>query len=75
MNAVVQYDLFKETTEEDVLKAELEALIESHHAVRKKAFSEIRALQKMVMDQQQELEYIKVKMGLACTVEPKEKKK
>ncbi len=67
----VQFDLFKETTDQDVLKAELEALKESHHAVRKRAFAELRGLQKIVMDQQNEIDYLKVKMGLACTVEQK----
>lgn len=69
MEAVIQFDLFKETTDSDVLKAEIEALKESHHAVRKRAFAELRGLQKLVMDQQQEIDYLKVKMGLACSLD------
>lgn len=71
MNAILQLDMFKETTSEDILKAELDALKESHHAVRKRAFGEIRALQKMVMDQQQEIDYLKVKLNLACPLPPR----
>lgn len=71
MNAIVQLDMFKETTSEDVLRAEVEALKESHHAVRKKAFGELRALQKMVLDQQEQIDYLKVKLNLACVVPPR----
>jgi hypothetical protein len=70
MNAVVQLDMFRETTEEDVLKAELVALSESHHAVRKSTFARIGALTKLVMDQQNEIDFLKVKLGLACPVQP-----
>lgn len=70
MNAVVQLDMFRETTEEDVLKAELAALEESHHAVRKSTFARIGALTKMVMDQQEQIDFLKVKLGLACSVQP-----
>ena len=68
MTAIVQLDMFKETTSEDILRAELEALKESHGAVRKRAFAEIRALQKMVMDQQEQIDYLKVKLNLACAL-------
>jgi bacterioferritin (cytochrome b1) len=71
MTAIVQLDMFKETTSEDILKAELEALKESHHAVRKKAFGELRALQKIVMDQQEQIDYLKVKLNLACPLPQK----
>lgn len=70
MNAVVQFDLFEETTKEDVLKAELAALEESHHAVRKSTFARIGALTKMVLDQQDQIDYLKVKLGLACAIQP-----
>jgi hypothetical protein len=69
MNAVVQLDMFRETTSEDVLKAELMALTESHHAVRKKLFGQVGALSKLVMDQQEQIDYLKVKLGLACQIE------
>lgn len=68
MSALVQLDMFKVTTSEDILKARIEALEASHHAVRKKVFPELRALQKVVMDQQQEIDYLKVKLNLACPV-------
>lgn len=68
MNALIQYDFFTETTDEDVLKAEISALKESHNAVRKKAFAQIGALTKIVLDQQNEIDFLKVKMGLACSV-------
>ena len=71
MQAIVQLDMFRETTELDVLKAEVEALKESHHAVRKRSFAELRALQKLVIDQQAELDYLKVKLNLACALERK----
>lgn len=69
MTAQVQFDLFEETTEQDVLKADLEELKQSHHAVRKKLFGNISSLSKMVLDQQAEIDFLKVKLGLACSVE------
>lgn len=68
MEAAIQYDLFKETTDVDVVKAELAALKESHHACRKKLFGLNAALTKMLLDQQNEIDYLKVQMGLACAV-------
>jgi hypothetical protein len=67
----IQFDLFKETTDVDLVKAELAALKESHHAVRRKLFAQNSALTKMILDQQNELDFIKVKMGLSCFVERK----
>lgn len=67
-DAVIQLDMFQETTETDVLKAEIAALKESHHAVRKKLFGQVGALQKMVLDQQEQIDYLKVKLNLACEV-------
>ena len=71
MNAVLQLDMFRETTPEDMLRAQFEALKESHHSVRKRAFAELRGLQKMIIEQQAEIDYLKVKMGLACAVNAK----
>ena len=69
MSATIQLDMFRETTESDVLKAELEALKESHHAVRKKSFAQLNALNKLVMDQQQEIDYLRMHLGLSCILE------
>ena len=69
MSAQVQLDMFQETTQEDLLRADLAELAQSHHAVRKKLFGQVSALSKMVIDQQQELDYLKVKLGLACPLE------
>lgn len=69
MTSHIQFDLFKETTLEDVREARFTALEESHHAVRKKAFAEIRALTKMVLKQQDEIDFLKVKIGLSCYIE------
>jgi hypothetical protein len=63
--------MFRETTDDDVLKAEVAALKESHHAVRKKSFAMINELTKIMLRQQEELDYIKVKMGLTCILERK----
>ena len=71
MDALIQLDMFKETTSEDILRADLEALKESHSAVRKKAFAEIRGLQKIVMDQQEQIDYLKIKLNLACALPKK----
>lgn len=68
MNTVVQLDFFQPTTDEDILKAEIAALRESHHAVRKKLFAQVGALQKMVLDQQEQIDYLKVQTGLACQI-------
>lgn len=69
MQALIQLDLFRETTTEDILKARVDALEASHHAVRKKAFAEIRGLTKIVLDQQEQIDYLKVKLNLACPIE------
>ena len=71
MSAKIQFDLFKETTPEDILRADLEALKESHHAVRKKLFGQVGALTKMIMDQQEEIDYLKVKLKLTCSLSDK----
>lgn len=63
--------MFKETTSEDILRAELAALKESHHAVRKRAFAEIGGLRKLLFDQQHEIDYLRVKLGLACALQPR----
>lgn len=68
MNAVVQLDMFVETKSEDMLRAELEALKASHDAVRRRCFAELRGLQKMALEQQAEIDYLKVKAGLACQI-------
>lgn len=69
MSAQVQLDLFQETTQEDILRADLAELTQSHHAVRKSTFARLGALSKLVMDQQAEIEFLKIKMGLACSLE------
>lgn len=69
MTAQVQLDFFKETTDQDVLKAEIEALKESHHAVRKNAFAQIGVLTKLLLDQQQEIEFLRMHAGLSCILE------
>jgi hypothetical protein len=68
MQPLIQFDMFKETTSEDILRAEVAALKESHHAVRKRAFAEIGGLRKLLFDQQHEIDYLKVKLGLACAM-------
>ena len=68
MSAQIQLDFFKETTTEDVMRADFAELSQSHHAVRRRTFAEIRALQKMIMDQQNEIDLLKMKAGLACIV-------
>lgn len=65
----IQCDLFRELSEVDVLRAELNAVKESADKVRKKAFAQIGGLTKMAMEQQAEIDYLKIKLGLACAVE------
>lgn len=69
MSAEIQYDLFETTTEKDVLRADLDELSQSHHAVRKKLFGQISSLSKMVLDQQQQIEFLLVKLNLACPLD------
>jgi len=69
MEPLIQFDMFKETTSEDVLRAELAALRESHHAVRKKCFAQLGELTKLYLRQQEELDYIKVKIGISCILD------
>lgn len=69
MQPLIQYDLFQETTDDDVQRAEIVALKDSLRGTQKKAFSEIRVLTKIVLDLQNEIDYLKVKMGLACSIE------
>jgi len=69
MSAQVQLDLFQETTTQDVMRADLDELAQSHHAVRKKLFGQLGTLSKMVLDQQQQIEYLMAKLNLACPLE------
>jgi len=71
MNVAVQTDFFHEVTSEDILRAELTALKESHHSVRKKLFAENAKLFKMYMEQQEEIAYLRMKMGLSCILDRK----
>ena len=71
MTAQIQLDIFRETTDTDVLRAEVMALKESHNAVRKRAFAEIGGLRKLVLEQQHEIDHLKVKLGLSCYVDIK----
>lgn len=72
MSAQVQLEFFKEITEVDVLKAEITALKESHNAVRKRVFAQQRDMTTMILRQQEELDYLKMKMGLSCILQSKE---
>ncbi len=65
MSVQVQLDLFRESKEEDMLKAEIDALKESHHAVRKKLFGQVGALSKLVIDQQEQIDFLKYQLNLA----------
>jgi len=76
MEPLIQFDMFKETTSEDILRAELAALKESHNKVRKSTFARLGELTKLYLRQQEELDFLKVKMGLSCIVErPRELEK
>lgn len=65
MSTAVQFDFFKETTEEDVLKAEISALKESHHSVRKKMFCQMGLLTRMLLDQKNEIDSLKHRLGIS----------
>lgn len=67
----VQFDLFKETTDVDIMKAEVNSLKESLGNVRRGIFARHNEMAKLIMAQQEELDFLKVKLGLACVVEPK----
>lgn len=69
MTAQIQLDFFKETTDDDVLRAELAALKDSHDKVRRRAFAQIGTLTKMLLDQQQEIDFLKMHAGLCCALE------
>ncbi len=68
MTAQIQYDLFRETTDTDLLQGEISSLKESQDKVRRKLFAQNGAMLKMIMQQQEEIEYIKVRLGLSCYV-------
>jgi hypothetical protein len=68
MTAQIQYDLFRETTDTDLLQGEISSLKESHHAVRRKLFGQQSEMMKMIMRQQEELDFLKVQLGLSCYV-------
>ena len=72
MSEKIQLDMFRETSDGDVLQAELVALKESHNAVRKKCFAQMGQMMKLILSQQEELDFIKVKMGLSCILEKKD---
>jgi hypothetical protein len=69
MSAQIQLDFFYETTQEDIQKAEINSLKESLRATQKKAFAEIRTLSKMVVEQQERLDFLMIKLNLACPLE------
>lgn len=71
MSELEQLDMFHE----DALLTELSNIKESHHAVRKRLFAELKDLNnqqkemmKLIIRQQDELDYLRVKMGLSCFV-------
>lgn len=66
MGIQVQFDLFKETTDVDVMKAEIEHLKESIGNVRRGIFARHNEMAKLIISQQEELDFLKVKLGLAC---------
>jgi len=71
MTAQIQLDMFRENTETDLLQAKFEALAESQGKCRRKLFAQNGAMMKMILQQQEELDYIKMKMGLSCILEKK----
>jgi hypothetical protein len=71
MTAQIQLDMFRETTETDVVMTEVTAMKESNDKVRRKLFAQNGAMMKMILQQQEELDYIKMKMGLSCILEQK----
>lgn len=68
MAVQVQFDLFKETTDVDIMKAEVESLKESLGNVRRGIFARHNEMAKLILAQQEELDFLKVKLGLACEV-------
>lgn len=68
MAVQVQFDLFKETTDVDIMKAEMESLKESLGNVRRGIFARHNEMAKLILAQQEELDFLKVKLGLACEV-------
>jgi len=72
MTAQIQLDMFRETTETDVVMTEVTAMKESNDKVRRKLFAQNGAMMKMILQQQEELDYLKMKMGLSCILEKKD---
>ena len=64
MIAELQLDLFHDLTTEDLLRAELEVLKESHHAIRRRLFAEIAGLSKVLIEQQKDIDALKLKVGV-----------
>lgn len=62
MSAVIQFDLFHEVTEMDVVRAEVNALKESQDKVRNGMFARHSALWKLIMELQKEIEELKIKL-------------
>lgn len=69
MSAQIQLEMFKEEVDTEALQNDLKSLKESHHAVRKKLFGQQAEIMKLVMRQQEELDYLRMKMGLSCILE------
>jgi len=68
MSAQVQLDIFKEPQDVEKIGEELTALKESHDKVRKKLFGCQGEMMKIIMRQQEELDFLKEKMGLSCII-------
>lgn len=71
MTAQIQFDMFRETTSVDLLQAEISSMKESNDKVRRKLFAQNGAMMKIILQQQEELDYLKMKMGLTCMLEKK----
>ena len=64
--ANIQYDLFQETTDVDVLKAELKANKDTIDNVRRGLFARHNDMFKLLMQQKEQIEILNEKMGLSC---------
>lgn len=73
MPVYIQYDFFKETTEVDILKSEVEAYKTTLDKVRKGTYAEIGALRKMVFTQKDEIDELKFKIEMMSKVGKKER--
>ncbi len=69
MTAQIQLDMFREITESDLVQAKISELKESQDKIRKRLFAQQKEMMKIILQQQEELDCIKTRIGISFILE------